>query len=68
MFKVNNRETRRRSGVHWPLSVVFIVNFLTCFTPCPGVSIVNFENVIAGWAFLNVFYLVSILFKIFPIC
>ena len=33
MFKVNNKDTRTTP----------------CFTPCYSVSIVNFEQVIAGW-------------------
>ena len=51
MFKVTNKDTRRRSGV-------FIVNFehwrlycylWTYFTPWSNVSIVNFEKVNADW-------------------
>ena len=33
MFKINNKDTRTR----------------TYFTPCSGISIVNFEHVIFGW-------------------
>ena len=42
MFKVNNKDTRkRRSGV-------FIVNLNIYITPCSSVSIVNFEQVNGG--------------------
>ena len=57
MLKVNNRNTRTRCEIcskltkkiterrHWRRSGIFIVNF----TPWSSVSIVNFEQVIAGW-------------------
>ena len=35
MFRVNNKDTR--------------TTLLPYFTPCSGVSIVNFEHVIVGW-------------------
>ena len=38
MFKVNNKN---------------IVNFLTYFTLCSSVSIVNFDYVIAGWEVIS---------------
>ena len=41
-IKTPERRQCRRFGV-------FTVNFLTYFTPCSSVSIVNFEHVIAGW-------------------
>ena len=43
MFKVNSRRHRRRFGV-------FIVNFEHISHLCSSVSIVNFEQVSAGWA------------------
>ena len=60
MFKVNNRNTRRYEICsklttkipeprQWCRSAVFIVNYRTCFTPCSSVSIVNFEQINAGW-------------------
>ena len=55
MFKVNNKVTSI-----WHLSGIFIVNLLlTYFTPCSSVSIVNFEQVNAGWAH-------AAAFEIFP--
>ena len=46
MFKVNNKDSRTM-----PLAPfgVFIVKFEYIFTPCSSVSIVNFEQVNAGW-------------------
>ena len=41
MFKGNNKNTRRRSGV-------LIVNF-DYFTPFPSLSIVDFEQVNINW-------------------
>ena len=64
LFKVNSRNTRTRCEIcsksiidtpkrrQWHRSDVFIVNF---FTPCYSVSIVNFENVVAGWKTLNLY-------------
>ena len=64
MFKVNNRNTVTRCEIyseltikiperrHWHRSGTFVVNFeqlWTYFTPCSSVSIVNFEQVNAGW-------------------
>ena len=46
LLKVNNRNNRRRCEICLKLTI--IVNF-ELFTPCFGVSIVNFEDVIAGW-------------------
>ena len=60
MFKVNNRSTRRKCEIcskltikiperrHCRRSGIFIVNF-EHFTPSSTVSIVNFEQVNAGW-------------------
>ena len=60
--KVNNRNTRTRCEICWKLTIktterpqcrrsgIFIVNFEHIFTPCSSVSIVDFEHVIAGWA------------------
>ena len=65
MFKVNNRNARTRCEICSKLtiktpersqcrrSVVFIVNF-EHFTTCSSVSIVNFEQVFAGWVCLNI--------------
>ena len=58
--QVNSRNTRRRCEIcskltiktpergRWYCSGVFIVNFVTYFTPFSSVSIVNFERVNAG--------------------
>ena len=58
MLKVNNRNTRTKRGIcskltiktperhQWHHSGVSIVNI---FTPCSSVSIVNLEQVNAGW-------------------
>ena len=58
MFRVNNKDARTTPMVDAALvslllTLLTIVNFsllLTFFTPCVGVSIVNFEHVISGWA------------------
>ena len=44
MFKVNNKNTKRRQ---WRRSGVFIVNFepISHFTPFSNVSVVDFEQV-----------------------
>ena len=44
MFKVNNKDTR---------TTPFIVNFEYISQLCSSVSIVNFEQVNADWAFFN---------------
>ena len=58
---VHNRNTRARCEICSKSTInilkrhrsdVFIVNF---FTPCYSVSIVNFENVVAGWKRLNLY-------------
>ena len=61
MFKVNNRNPRARCEIcseltlktpeqcHWRCSGVFIVNFEHIHTLFYSVSIVDFEQVIAGW-------------------
>ena len=46
MFKVNNRNTRTRCEI---CSKLTICQLWTHFTPCSSVSIVNFEQVNAGW-------------------
>ena len=63
MFKVINRNTRRRCEIcsrliiktlercHWRRSGSFIVNFEYNFTPFSSVSIINYEQVNAGWVF-----------------
>ena len=43
MFKVNKKDTRTI-----PLAS-FRSLLLTYFTPCPNVTIANFEHVIANW-------------------
>ena len=67
MFKVNNRNTRTRCDIcskltikiperrHWRPSGIFIVKFKH-FTPCSIDSIVNFEQVIAGWYYADVIF------------
>ena len=42
LLKVNNRYTRTRCEI------------CSYFTPCSGVSIVNFEHVIAGWEIVSI--------------
>ena len=50
MFKVNNRNTRRRCEIYLKLKVWCLYCFLwTYITPCYSVSIVSFEHVNAGW-------------------
>ena len=60
MFKVNNRNTGTKCEIcskltikipdqrHWRRSGVFVVNFERILL-CSSVSIVNFEQVNAGW-------------------
>ena len=48
MSKVNNRNTSTRCGICSKLKV-FLLLTLNIFTPCTSVSIVNFEQVNAGW-------------------
>ena len=60
MFKVNNRNTGTKCEIcskltikipeqrHWRRSGVFVVNFER-ISLCSSVSIVNFEQVHAGW-------------------
>ena len=67
MFKVNNKNTRTRCKIcsklttktpewlDWHRYGVSIINFWTCFTPCSSVSIVNFEQVNAGWDMMEPF-------------
>ena len=45
MFKVNFKDTRTTPGV----ALVSLLSTLTYFTPCSSVSIVNLEQVNAGW-------------------
>ena len=59
MFKVNNRNFRKKLEVcsvlavkilerpHWRRSGVFVANFE--HIPCASVSVVDFEQVNAGW-------------------
>ena len=61
LLEVNNRNTRTSCEIyskltiktperpHWLRSGVFIVNFEHNFSSCSSISIVNFEQVIAGW-------------------
>ena len=52
LLKFNNRNTRARCEICSKLKIKTPVSFLltrTHFTPCSSVSIVNFEQVIAGW-------------------
>ena len=47
MFKINNRNTRTRCKI---CSKLTIKTPERCqFTPCSSVSIVNFEQINAGW-------------------
>ena len=67
MFKVNNKNTKTRCKIcsklttktpewrDWRRYGVSIINFWTCFTPCSSVSIVNFEQVNAGWDMMELF-------------
>ena len=43
MFKVNKKDTRITPNV------VLVSLLLTYLTPCPSVSIVNFEQIYVGW-------------------
>ena len=43
-------EMLKQGMSHWRRSGVFIVNVEHIYTPCSSVSIVNFEQVNAGWA------------------
>ena len=53
MFKVNNRNTRIKCEI-WSKLIIKIPE--RCyFTPCSSVSIVNFEQVNAGWEDVNGF-------------
>ena len=51
MFKVNNRKTRARCEICPKLTIkIFDILTLKRFhTPCFSVSIINFEQVNAGW-------------------
>ena len=56
LCKVKNRNNRRIETLeqdvkydHWRRSSVIIVNIDQYSTPCSSVSIVNFEQVNAGW-------------------
>ena len=63
MFKVNNRNTRKRCEICSKLTIkirgvvldIFIVNFEHIPHLCSGVSIVNFELVNAGWVTLTIY-------------
>ena len=46
MFKVNNKDTKMTP---WRRFGVFVVNFEHISHLCSSVSIVNFEQVNAGW-------------------
>ena len=47
IFKVNNKNTRTRCEICSKLTIK--IPEQTYLTPSSGVSIVNFEHVIAGW-------------------
>ena len=49
MFKVNNRNTRTRCEICSKLTIKKPERRSLTFTPCSSVSIVNFEQVNAGW-------------------
>ena len=51
MFKVNNEDTKTTQILkrNWRRFGVFIVNFEHISHRCSSVSIVNFEQVNAGW-------------------
>ena len=49
MFKVNNRNTRTWCETCSELTIKIPERSLTYFTPYSSVSIVNFEQVNAGW-------------------
>ena len=48
MFEVNNKDNKDANGI-----VLVSLLFLTYFTLCSTVSIVNFEQVNAGWERLS---------------
>ena len=69
LFKVKNRNNRRIETLeqdvkydHWRRSSVIIVNIVQYSTPCSSVSIVNLEQVNAGWgSSIGFFFLLAIL-------
>ena len=73
MLKVNNRKTRIRCEIcsnltiktterrQWRLSGVLMLS-LNNFTPCSSVSIVNFEQVNAGWD--TIIYIIFFMLKL----
>ena len=49
MFKVNNKPTKTTPMFLWRRFIGFILIFEYISHLCSGVSIVNFEHVIASW-------------------
>ena len=56
MFNVNSKIQERHQ---WCRSGIFIVNFLIYFTPFSSVSVVNFEQLNAGWVIT--FFIIAII-------
>ena len=68
LFKVNNRNTRTMGEIcskltikiperrHWHCSVVLIFNFEQISRFFPGASVVELEQVSAGWEYATVFF------------
>ena len=48
LLRVNNKDTRKTPVV----VLMSLLLTLKYFTPCSSVSIVNFEHLCAGWAFI----------------
>ena len=58
LFKVNNRNTRKRYEICSKLILLLTLNI---FTPFPSVSIVNFEQVNVSWEHLQLSRIISML-------
>ena len=58
MFKVNNKDTKRR---HWRRFGVFSVHFEHISHHCSRVTIANFEQVNVGWAKIPIYFSLTIL-------
>ena len=58
LFKVNNRNNRKRYEICSKLILLLTLNI---FTPFPSVSIVNFEQVSVSWEHLQLSRIISML-------
>ena len=50
LFKVNNRNARKRCEVSSKLTIILLLLTLSNFTPFSSVSFVDFEQVNVSWA------------------